>query len=146
MSTPYETVFKSFLKRIEDRDLPTYDEDDQTEMLIGWLNTAISYVDYNQFKIVNDLTEKDDDIQEFDADLTVAEIEALATLMVVAWYDPKINSLEHTLLIIGSKDEKWTSQKQHLEMLKNLQRDKRIEASKYFRNRGYKKNSYTGDE
>lgn len=145
MATPYENIFKSFLSKIEDRDLPKFDEDEQEQMMTGWLNTAIAYIDYNQLKIENDLTEKDDDLQEFEADLTNSEIEAIASLMVVAWYEPRINSLEHTLLIIGSKDEKWTSQKQHLEMLKKLQTDKRIDATKYFRNRGYKKNSYTGE-
>ena len=45
----------------------------------------------------------------FDEDLTNGEIEVLSLYMVVAWYDSQINSLEHTNMFYGSKDEKWTS-------------------------------------
>ena len=66
--------------------------------------------------------------------------------MVAAWYEPKINSLETTLMFIGSKDEKWTAQKDQLSMQKEKRNYWKLEARKYFRNYGYKNNSYINEE
>jgi len=145
MATPYETVFKSFKKRIEDKDLPLLSEYDQEEMMTEWLDSAIGYIELEGLKIENDLSDRDNDLQEFNADLTNSEIEVIAMYMVVAWYDPKINSLQHTLMFVGTKDEKWTSQKDHLNMMMTIQDSKRLEARKYFRNYCYKHNKYLGD-
>lgn len=142
MATPYEKVFKSFKKRIEDKDLPNYTEDEQIEMLTEWLDTAIGYIELDMLNITNDLSDRDNDFQEFTADLENCEIEVIAMYMVVAWYEPKINALEHTLMFVGAKDEKWTSQKEHMEMMINARDKIRLEARKYFRNYGYKNNSY----
>lgn len=146
MATPYEDVFKRFKKRIEDKDLPNFDEDDQIEMLTDWLDTAIGYIELDGLKIQNDLSNRDNDLQEFNADLSNSEKEIIAMYMVVAWYEPKINSLETTLMFIGSKDEKWTAQKDQLAMQKEKRDYWRLEARKYFRNYGYKNNSYISNE
>ena len=42
--------------------------------------------------------------------------------MVVAWYDIRLNSLEHTNMFYGSKDEKWTSQKEHANYIMSIQK------------------------
>lgn len=144
MATPYEDIFKRFKKRIEDKDLPTFSEYEQTEMMTEWLDTAIGYIELDKLKIKNDLSDRDNDLQEFSADLNNCEMEVVAMYMVVAWYEPKINALEHTLLFVGSKDEKWTGQKDHLNMMIDVQRKWKLEARKYFRNYGYKENSYLG--
>lgn len=146
MATSYEDIFKRFKKRIEDKDLPTFSEYEQTEMLTEWLDTAIGYIELDQLKLVNDLSDRDNDLGEFTADLTNAEMEVIAMYMVVAWYEPKINSLQATLLFIGSKDEKWTSQKDHLSMMTSNRDKWRLEARKYFRNYCYKNNSYLGGD
>ena len=62
--------------------------------------------------------------------------------MIVAWYDPLVNSLEHTGLFLGSKDEKWTNQKDHWRETKNTQDTYRKRARKYFRNYAYTNNDY----
>lgn len=146
MATPYETVFKSFRKRIEDKDLPNFTDDEQNEMMTEWLDSAIGYIEMDTLQIANDLSDRDNDLQEFTVDLTNMEIELIAMYMVVAWYEPKISSLEHTLLFVGAKDEKWTSQKEHMEMMINARDKVRLEARKYFRNYGYKNNSYLDGE
>lgn len=145
MATPYETIYNSFLKRIEDKDLPTFSEDVQDQILAGYLDTAIGYIELDGLKIISDLSNRDNELAEFKDDLTNAEIEVVAMYMVAAWYEPKINSLQTTLLFIGSKDEKWTSQKDYLNMMKENRDAWKLEARKYFRNYGYKNNSYLGD-
>lgn len=140
--TPYEKVFDSFKRRIEDKDLPTFEEDEQIEMLTGWLDTAIGYIELEQLQMVSDLSDRDNDSQVFVADLKNFEIEVIAMYMAAAWYEPKINSLEHTLLFVGASGEKWTDQDAHMKMMKAIRDDWKLEARKYFRNYGYKKNSY----
>ena len=115
-------------------------------MMTEWLDSAIGYIEMDTLQIANDLSDRDNDLQEFTADLTNMEIELIAMYMVVAWYEPKISSLEHTLLFVGAKDEKWTSQKEHMEMMINARDKVRLEARKYFRNYGYKNNSYLDGE
>lgn len=146
MATSYKEIFKRFKKRIEDKDLPAFSEYEQTEMLTDWLDTAIGYIELDQLKLVNDLSDRDNDLGEFTADLTNAEMEVIAMYMVAAWYEPKINSLQTTLLFIGSKDEKWTSQKDYLNMMITSRDKWKLEARKYFRNYCYKNNAYLGGE
>lgn len=144
--TSYETVFESFKKRIEDKDLPLFTEEEQNSLMTGWLDTAIGYIELDKLKINNDLSDRDNDLHTFNIDLDNCEIEVIAMYMVAAWYEPKINSLEHTLLFVGSSSEKWTSQKDHLNMMVETRDKWKLEARKYFRNYRYKENDYLGDE
>ena len=68
MATPYEDIFSRFLKRIEDKDLPKYTEDERQEMMTGWLDMAIGYIELDGLKIKNDLSDRDNYLQEFTAD------------------------------------------------------------------------------
>ena len=51
MATPYEDIFSRFLKRIEDKDLPKYTEDERQEMMTNWLDMAIGYIELDGLKI-----------------------------------------------------------------------------------------------
>lgn len=144
MATSYKKIYNSFLKRIEDKDLPNFSEDEQNQIMAGYLDAAIGYIELDGLEIISDLSNRDNELAVFKDDLTNAEIEVVAMYMVAAWYEPKINSLQTTLLFIGSKDEKWTSQKDYLNMMKENRDSWKLEAKKYFRNYGYKNNSYLG--
>lgn len=144
--TSYKEIFKRFLKKIEDKDLPLFTQEEQNEFLSGLLDEAISYIELDGLKIENNLSDRDSKTQQFNNTLLNCEMEAIAMYMVVAWYEPKINSLEHTLMFVGTSSDKWTSQKDHLEMMQNTRERKRIEARKYFRDYGYKNNSYISED
>lgn len=144
--TPYSKVFGSFLRKIEDKDLYLFEVSDQIRMLTGWLDTAIAYIELDGLDIESNLSDRDNENQEFNSDLLNCEIEVIAMYMVAAWYEPKINSLENTLMFVGSKDEKWDSQMARLEMLMNVQSQKKLEARKYFVKYGYKNNTYLNEE
>ena len=94
--TPYETIFSSFLKRIEDEILPKFEESEQNEIMIGYLNDAIAMMTADDLMIEHDLNNKDDDLMEFTDDLNNLEVELLSKVMVVSWYEQKINSIETT--------------------------------------------------
>ncbi len=144
--TPYDVVFESFLKKIEDNDLPKFDEDEQIDLMTGWLDTAIGYIELDCLEIKNDLSDRDNNLQRFNCELLNCEIEVIALYMVAAWYEPRINSLEHTLMFVGSKEEKWTSQKEHMQMLMQARDSWKLKGRKYFRNYGLKNNSYLEGE
>lgn len=144
--TPYSKVFGSFLRKIEDKDLYLFEVSDQIRMLTGWLDTAIAYIELDGLDIESNLSDRNNESQEFNSDLLNCEIEVIAMYMVAAWYEPKINSLENTLMFVGSKDEKWDSQMARLEMLMNVQSQKKLEARKYFVKYGYKNNTYLNEE
>ena len=146
MATSYEEIFNKFKKRIEDRELASFTPNEQEELMTEWLDSAIGYIELDDLKLKHDLSLRDNDYQEFEEDLTNAEMEVIAMYMVTAWYEPKINSLQATLMFIGSKDEKWTSQKDHLAMMIGNRDKWKLEARKYFRNYCYKNNSYLDGE
>lgn len=146
MSTPYEDVYKSFLNKIEDADLPRFGEHDQQEMLLGWFNEAMAMMDVRNIRLRADLQARDNDLMEFDETLSYTEIEIISMFMVAAWYSPKINSLETTLLMSGHSGDKWSSQKDHLTGMK-ASRDYWIaSATKLCRDRNVWGSSYFTDE
>ena len=144
--TPYETIFNSFLKRIEDEILPKFEESEQNEILIGYLNDAIAMMTADDLMIEHDLNNKDDDLMEFNDDLNNLEVELLSKVMVVSWYEQKINSIETTVMMIGVSCEKWTSQKDLAESMKSRQTKAYREARKLARGYHYRNNNYLGGD
>lgn len=144
--TPYETIFNSFLKRIEDEILPKFEESEQNEIMIGYLNDAIAMMTADDLMIEHDLNNKDDDLMEFTDDLTNLEVELLSKVMVVSWYEQKINSIETTVMMIGVSGEKWTSQKDLAESMKARQTKAYREARKLARGYHYRNNNYLGGD
>lgn len=142
LTTDYSVIYGRFLSKIEDNELVKMQAEDRRSMLKEWLITALSYIELDKLTIENDLTDRDDDEEIFNSELTPAEIEGIALYMVVAWYENKVNSLEHTLLFMGSKDEKWTNQKDHWKVTVDTQRAYRLRARKYFRNHSSRDNAY----
>lgn len=140
--TSFDKVFDRFLSKIEDVELAKMGENDRWNMLVGWLETGLSYIELDKLKIENDLSELTETEDGFVADLTNAEIEGVALYMMVAWYESKVNSLDHTLLFMGSKDEKWTNQRDHWRVTKEMQELYRKRARKYFRNHSSRDNVY----
>lgn len=144
--TPYETIFNSFLKRIEDEILPKFEESEQNEIMVGYLNDAIAMMTADDLMIEHDLNNKDDDLMEFTDDLNNLEIELLSKVMVVSWYEQKINSIETTVMMIGVSGEKWTSQKALAESMKTRQAKAYKEARKLARGYHYRNNNYLGGD
>lgn len=138
--TSYDVIFRRFLNRITDYDLPLLPEEDLDEMMCGWLISAIA----NFTRCKSDLSNRDDEAQTFNADLTNYEIEVLSLYMVCAWLDQKINSVLLTNQLIGGKEEKYYSQANQLETLKALRDATFTEARKLPRDYSYVTNDYFG--
>jgi hypothetical protein len=115
MSTPYENLFDSFLSKIED-DLYTNIQFDIEADLTKLLNSAIVQFDFPKV----DIFDKDDDMQQFNVDLSLHEIEILSNLMKLEWIKRQINSASLLKQMIGDKDFRLTSQANHLKVLIDL--------------------------
>ena len=138
MATPYEKVYNRFLQKISDFNLAEADDYSFDEMINGWLNSAIIRVR----KCQHDLSKRDDELQEFEEDLSDLEIELLALGMVDAWVTPMLNSTELTLQFIGGKEEKYYSQSQMLSELRNLKKENSLEMNRLHNYYTYTNNSY----
>ena len=138
MATPYEKVYNRFLQKISDFNLAEVDDYSVDEMMNGWLNSAVIRVR----KCQHDLSKRDDELQEFEEDLSDLEIELLALGMVDAWVTPMLNSTELTLQFIGGKEEKYYSQSQMLSELRNLKKENFLEMNRLHNYYTYTNSSY----
>ena len=138
MATPYEKIYNRFLQKISDFNLAEVDDYSFDEMMNGWLNSAVIRVR----KCQHDLSKRDDELQEFEEDLSDLEIELLALGMVDAWVSPMLNSTELTLQFIGGKEEKYYSQSQMLSELRNLKKENSLEMNRLHNYYTYTNNSY----
>lgn len=136
--TEYQAVYDRFLRKVEDLELARMNPDDQQMMLFGWLDSALSLIQAECIQMQSDLTKRDDLIRRFEADLKPNELEAIALYMVGCWYEDRINSIEHTNMFLGTTDEKWNNQKDHLSGLYEIQNSYFTRARKMFRNYNYK--------
>jgi hypothetical protein len=144
--TKYTQIFNVFLSKIEDSDLPQLSENDQMLELNTWLDSALGEMEIEGVKIMHDIHDRDSVKGIFNNTLSVGEIEVIARYMVIAWYDRKINSLEHILLFVGTKEEKFTNQKDHLAALKNARQGYRQEVRRMIAEYGFKNNTYLQEE
>jgi hypothetical protein len=137
MATPYETVYGRFLNRTTDFNLSELDDHTLNEMLKGWLHSAIVNA-----RTSTVLSERDDENEVFNNDLSDLDVELLAMGMTMAWLDQTLNSTELTLQFIGGKEEKWFSQANHIEQLRALREDTRLEMKRLHSYDTYTNNSY----
>ena len=117
MATPYEKIYNRFLQKISDFNLAEVDDYSFDEMMNSWLNSAVIRVR----KCQHDLSKRDDEIQEFEENLSDLEVELLACGMVDSWLAPQLASTELTLMMLGGKEEKlWQNICSRFAMLGNF--------------------------
>ena len=136
--TSYETIYNRALSKIEDPMLIQLPEEDFENMLHGWLTSAIA----KHRKCTHDLSDRDDELRQFNVDLTDIEQEILAILMVREWLAPQLNSVTLTSQVFGGKEEKFYAQANHLSELRELDERLRLEAQQLSRDYTYMVNDY----
>ena len=141
MATPYEKIYKRFTQKITDFNLAGIDDYNLEEMLHGWLTSAIIRTRTSQ----HDLSNRDDELQEFGEDLSDLEIELLGMGMLDAWLSQYLNSTENVLQFIGGKEEKYYSQANHIAEIRALREQNLLEMNKLHNYHTYTNNSYFDD-
>lgn len=118
MPTPYSVIDNSFLNKITDDLLLTL-SDEGLEKIIDMFRVSASV----KFKQCNKLSDRDNDLREYNQTLTDEEIEIVANLMVLEWLKQRINSIEILKQTMSTKDYSQYSQANHLNSLVLLRKD-----------------------
>lgn len=139
--TSYETIYKQALRKIDDPSLADYPEEVLEDMLYGWMISAIA----KHRKCEHNLSDRDEELKQFNVDLSDVEKEILAILMTREWLAPQINSVSLTLQVFGGKEEKYYSQAAHLASLEGRDEKLQLEAQKLSRDYSYVNNDYFDD-
>ena len=141
MATPYETIYNRALNKLEDPQLLMMPEEDLEEMLHGYLLSAIA----KHRKCEHDLSDRDEELKQFNSDLSDLEIEILSILVLREWISQRLYSVTNVLQVFSGKETKWFSQAQHIAELRALDESLKIEAQKLSRDYTYTNNDYFND-
>lgn len=119
--TLFKTVNDAFFTQITDDMYLEITEEETNRDLKGLLMASILLFEFPEHvltykTIVNELLEE---IDVFDNDLTLEEINILAQGMVTIWLQRQINSIEKMRQITSGADFKISSQAAHLRQLQN---------------------------
>ena len=138
MATPYETIYTRCLAKLEDPTLAMLPEEDLENMLHGYLMSAIA----KHRKCEHDLSDRDEELKQFNFDLSDLEMEILSILMVREWISQRLNSVTNVMQVFGGKEEKWFSQASHIKELREMDDRLRLEAQQLSRDYTYTDNDY----
>lgn len=131
--TSYEEIYERFSQKITDFKLLELTDQEIRELMKQWMVSAIAK--FRRCK--SDLTDRDDELEEFNVDLLDIEQEILAELMVGEWLEPQLNSVLYTSQFFGGKEEKWFAQANQLDKLMVLKNTNYANCLKLMRDYGY---------
>lgn len=151
-SLQYDKIYSRLFGRIEAYDFIELPTDDLNAFLCNWLHSASAnpyvrrlFSAFNLDDEIQTVTYEMKYIVDEDADKEfVMEIFSLG--MVVAWLEPKVNSLNNVAQMFGSKEEKFYSQSQHISELRSLVNDSKKIQRRMIADRGYAWNTYLDGE
>ena len=138
MATPYETIYNRALSKLEDPTLVMLPEEDLEDMLHGWMLSAIA----KHRKCEHDLSDRDEELKQFNSDLSDLELEIISLLMCREWVSQQLNSVTLTLQVFSGKETNYFSQAAHLKELIALDDKWRLEAQQLSRDYTYTNNDY----
>ena len=151
-SLTYDTIYSRLFSKIEAYDFIELPEDDLNGLLCDWIHSASAnpYVRrlFKTFIL-------DDEVQEISYEIkysvdNFADVEFITEILalgvVVAWLEPKVNSINTISQMFGSKEEKFYSQSSHLSELRGLVNDSVKKQRRMIADRGYAWNSYLDGE
>lgn len=138
MSTTYDAIYNLAASKITDPEIALLPQDDLEELFHGYLMSAIPQC--RKFK--NDLSDRDDELRQFNVDLLDVEKETLAILVVRQWLQPQLYSSLLAKQVFSDKEQKYYSQAQHISELRALDETLKLEAQKLSRDYSYGNGSY----
>ena len=140
MATSYEEIYNLAANKITDPEIALLLPEDIEELFHGYLISAIPKFR----KCKNDLSNRDDELRQFNVDLLDVEKEILAILVVREWLQPQLYSALLTKQVFSDKEQKYYSQSSHLSELRALDETLKIEAQKLSRDYTYGNSEYLG--
>ena len=139
--TLYSTLYNRALRYITDPTLVQLPEEDMEDMLYGWLMDAIAEPVIGEY----DFSDKDDELKQFNFDISNTDQKIIAIHMARGWLAPQITSVESTLQVFSGKETKFYSQKEMLAEKQALDEKLRKDADLLFCRGTYLNNNYFND-
>lgn len=139
--TLYSTLYNRALAQITDPLLAQLPEEDLEIMLHDWLMDAIVEPTIGSY----DFEDRDDELKQFNFDISNADQKIIAIHMVRAWLAPQITSIESTMQVWSGKETKFYSQKEMLAEKQALDEKLRKDADLLFCRGTYLNNDYFND-
>lgn len=140
MATSYEEIYNLAANKITDPEIALLLPEDIEELFHGYLISAIPKFR----KCKNDLSNRDDELRQFNVDLLDVEKEILAILVAREWLQPQLYSALLTKQVFSDKEQKYYSQSSHISELRALDETLKIEAQKLSRDYTYGSLEYLG--
>ena len=133
-TTPFSVIYESFLSKITDDMYMELTKEDTYKMLEDLLISAIPKFEFpriNLFDYELGKTEPAEGEEEtdtyivgfFNNELSLEEINILATYMIVEWLGQQLASIENTRMKFSGTDFKFTSQANHMQKLLVIKKD-----------------------
>lgn len=148
LSIDYSTIFSRFFSQVEGNECAEMEKNYITAMLDEWLHSSVAQMSFR--KLFSSIS-LDDETQmvDFEMKRSVDEdsdkefvIDVLAMGLGIKWLKPKMVSTKNVRQMMGSKEEKWYSQKEHLSELRNLYESLQKEQQSAISERNTYYNSY----
>lgn len=126
--TSYEAIYNRALSQITDPLLAQLPEEDLLNMLHDWLMNAIVEPVIGEY----DFSDRDDELRQFNFDISEVDQKILSIHMVRGWLAPQIRSVALTSQVFGGKEEKFYAQSTQLAEMRNLDADLQRQAELLF--------------
>ena len=139
--TSYTILYNRALAQITDPLLVQLPEEDLEIMLHDWLMDAI----IEPVVGVYDFSDRDEELKQFNFDISDRDQKILSIHMVRAWLAPQIRSVTLTNQVFSGKETKFYSQKEMLNELRSLDADLQRQADLLFCRGTYLNNDYFND-
>ena len=136
--TSYETLYNGALAQITDPLLAHLPEEDFENTLHDWLMKAIIEPVVGEY----DFSDRDEELKQFNFDISDRDQQIIAIHMVRAWLAPQIASVTLTAQVYSGKETKYYAQANHLSELRALDADLQRQADLLFCRGTYLNNEY----
>lgn len=136
--TLYSTLYEKCLAKLEDPTLLMLPEEDLENMLYNYMLSAIA----KHRQCDHDLSDRNEELKQFNSDLTDLEVEILAILMLREWISVRLHSVTNVMQVFSGKETKWFSQSAHIAELKAMDNALKIEAQQLSRDWTYANDDY----
>lgn len=136
--TSYEAIYSRCLAKLEDPTLLHIPEEDLESMLHDYMLSAIA----KHRKCEHDLSDRDDELKQFNSELSDLEMEILAILMLREWISVRLHSVTNVLQVFSGKETKWFSQASHIAELRAMDEALKLEAQQLSRDWTYANSDY----
>ena len=139
--TSYEVLYNRALAQITDPLLVQLPEEDLEIMLHDWLMDAI----IEPIVGVYDFSDRDEELKQFNFDISDRDQKILAIHMVRGWLAPQIRSVTLTQQVYSGKETKYYAQANQLSEMRALDADLQRQADLLFCRGTYLNNDYFND-